>query len=81
MTLKEWLTYVDINQADVARMTGVTAVNVNGYYHRRVTPTLRIAIKLHNLSYGAVSFVDMLAIKKEVIETTPKTEINDNELL
>jgi predicted transcriptional regulator len=64
MTLCEWVEKNEIRVQDLAASLGVTRAAAYRWINRESSPSLETAVKIHDLTFGAVGFKDLLATQK-----------------
>lgn len=62
MTLREWIESRSISRSDLIATLRVSSRSVDGWLKREFSPRLEEAIKIHEITKGAVSYAEMTAI-------------------
>lgn len=66
MKLRNFLFEKKLSQTDLSVATRITIVTINNLVHRRFTPSLLNALKIHYESNGVVTLEEMLSEDDEV---------------
>lgn len=61
MGIFEWMNKEGHPDGWLAKQLGISKPAVSGYKHKKTNPSLKLAIKIHKLTNGEVSYEDMLA--------------------
>lgn len=66
MTLREWLESRSISRSDLIAALRVSARSVDGWLKRETSPRLEEAIKIYEITKGAVGYAEMTAIPRHL---------------
>lgn len=66
MTLREWLESRSISRSDLIATLRVSARSVDGWLKRETSPRLEEAIKIYEITKGAVGYAEMTAVPQKL---------------